>query len=78
MSSEIALRDRDLLFEGKRVKTFTYLKLRACAKMHRTAFISLDFFGPTIYIISRFTPNDIDLLFKVKHFKLYYLGKSEK
>ena len=27
--------------------------------------------------IVRFTSNDLDLLFKVKHSKLYYLGNSD-
>ena len=50
------------------LKIYISETVSASARMARTTFIDLDIFERMIDVIARFTPNDLDLLFKVKHF----------
>ena len=67
----MALRDLDLLVNVTNLKFVYPEMMRVSAKNAQNDFYR---FG---YLPTRFTPNDLDFLLKVKHFKLQYLRNSE-
>ena len=50
------------------LKIYISETVRASARMARTTFIYLDICQRMIDVIARFTPNDLDLISKFKHF----------